>query len=112
MFLMDLHAEDTSFFEAEPEQITDSEMLRNLIIFLEFPMHKNMTSFYFYDVLTICCRYTCEMDHHTIKKERQSFKINYMVERIMAFKSTTKVNMLNDANNRMREDEKCGEIFE
>ena len=37
--LLDLHEEDTSFFEIDPEQITNTEMLRNLIIFLEFPMH-------------------------------------------------------------------------
>jgi hypothetical protein len=68
--LRDLHEEDTSFFQADPVQITDTEMLKNLIIFLEFPMHKNLTSFYFYDVLTICCRYTCEMEHKEIEKLR------------------------------------------
>ena len=49
-------------------------------------MHKKLQCFYFYDVLTILARYTCEMKHPMIKKRRIDFKINIMVDRILSFK--------------------------
>ena len=65
--LLDIHASDTSFFSDDHEQITDTEMRRNLMIYLEIPMHKDLTSFMFYEVLSILCRYECETSHRLIR---------------------------------------------
>lgn len=46
-------------------------MRANLLSHLEVPIHKNLTSFMFYDVLMIMCRYTCETSHKLIKQRRR-----------------------------------------
>ena len=46
-------------------------MRRNLMIYLEIPLHKDLTCFMFYDVLSIICRYECETSHPFIIKRRK-----------------------------------------
>lgn len=69
--LVDLHESDTAFFADDPEQIMNPEMRNRLIVFLEIPMHKQLSCFMFYDVLTIACRYTVETNHKLIAKRRE-----------------------------------------
>ena len=64
--IIDLYESETSFFSADPEQILDSEMRRNLMSFIEIPLHKDLSCFMFYDVLSIICRYECETSHSLI----------------------------------------------
>jgi len=75
--LLDLSESDTDFFSDDLEQIADPIQRVNLLIYLEIPMHKNLTCFMFYDVLSAACRYTCETSHKLLQKRRE--EMNYML---------------------------------
>lgn len=62
-FLIELHLSDTSFFEGQTQVFSDSLMRRDLMIFLEFPMHQNLKKVFFHDVLLLCCRNVVECSH-------------------------------------------------
>lgn len=66
--------EDCSFFKDDPEQVQNEIMLENLLYFLEIPMHHNLKSYLFYDVLSIICRFQCEMSHPIMKSRKEELK--------------------------------------
>jgi len=70
LLMLDLVDEKTSFFEDDLEQITNTMMRRNLLIYLEIPIHKDLKYVMFYDVLSIFSRYKCEVSHKLIQKRR------------------------------------------
>lgn len=45
------------------------------MIYLEIPLHKDLTCFMFYDVLSIICRYECETSHPFIIKRRKELLV-------------------------------------
>ena len=75
------------------------------MIYLEIPMHKDLTSFMFYEVLSILCRYECETSHRLIQKRRR--ELNKILFVAQAFKGSNPSPsfMKHLLNLRMRSDE-------
>lgn len=89
----------------------DKDMRRKLIAYLEIPVHKSLQTFMFYDVLSICCRYTCETSHKIIKRRRKELEYAIGLEMKLKKKSRTPAQIKDFLNKRMREDPQCVALF-
>jgi len=59
-FIVDLNESEADFFKYNETTLKHHYLREEWIKNMEFPMHNDMTDFYFYDVLALLCRHACE----------------------------------------------------